>query len=299
MVASLATIDAFAPRHPPDPGDDAGGMHVAAIEAVGRQRRQFEKCRAGIDQQIDALARQHLAARGMPGARGLAAAAGHLIELVAQLGDQRPHGLGIAGKIGRGGIDAGMKRHGLPRFMVRRNLACGLASWCHCAAAGATATYEQPAGDLTADALAHCRLTPAERVPIRRSHHRRSGLSGSRARRAGTRNCRHRRPAGAPAPSARSPDRQCPRARNRRPRLPWCRSGCVSCCFMSPEQVQPISGSIDPRLLRLVVELPFLGLGGPRLHRVFGGLKDACGHGWSGPVRYAAWKRVVETAGIV
>ena len=56
---------AFAPRDPPDAGDDAGGMHVAAIEAVGGERRQFEKGRAGIEQQIDALARQHLAASDM------------------------------------------------------------------------------------------------------------------------------------------------------------------------------------------------------------------------------------------
>src|ERR1700756_2623756 len=52
-------------------------------------------------------------------------------------------------------------------------------------------------------------------------------------------------------------------------------------------------------LFGLVIELPFLGLGGPRLHRVFGGLKDACGHGRSGPVGNVTWKRVVETAGIV
>src|ERR1700692_3158227 len=32
------------------------------------------------------------------------------------------------------------------------------------------------------------------------------------------------------------------------------------------------------RLLGFIIELPFPGLGGPRLHRVFGGLKDACGH---------------------
>ena len=61
--------DAFAARDAPDPGDDARRMHVAAIEAVGRQRRQFEKRGAGIDQEIDALARQHLAARGVPLAR--------------------------------------------------------------------------------------------------------------------------------------------------------------------------------------------------------------------------------------
>ena len=32
------------------------------------------------------------------------------------------------------------------------------------------------------------------------------------------------------------------------------------------------------RLLGLVIELPFPGFGGPRLHRVFGGLEDPCGH---------------------
>ena len=56
---------------------------------MGRQRRQFEKGGAGIDQEIDALAGQHLAARGMPLARHLAAAAGDLVELFAELGDQR------------------------------------------------------------------------------------------------------------------------------------------------------------------------------------------------------------------
>src|SRR6476620_15960 len=35
-----------------------------------------------------------------------------------------------------------------------------------------------------------------------------------------------------------------------------------------------------PGLLGLVIELPFPGLGPPRLHRVFGGLKNACGPGW-------------------
>ena len=66
-------------------------MDVAAIEAVGRKRRQFEKGGAGIDQQVDALARQHLAARRMPLARCLAAAAGDHLELVAQIGHERAH----------------------------------------------------------------------------------------------------------------------------------------------------------------------------------------------------------------
>ena len=73
-------------------------MNVAAIEAVSRKRRQFEERGAGIDQQVDALARQHLAARGVPLARGFAAAAGDAVQLLAQIRDQRPHGLGVVGK---------------------------------------------------------------------------------------------------------------------------------------------------------------------------------------------------------
>ena len=42
----------------------------------------------GIDQEIDALARQHLAARGVAGTRGFAAAAGDLLELAAKICDQ-------------------------------------------------------------------------------------------------------------------------------------------------------------------------------------------------------------------
>ena len=104
--------DAFAPRNAPDARDDTGGMDIAAIEAVGRERRQFEKRGAGIDQQVNAFARQHLAARGMPLARRLSAAARHDLELLLQFGHEAAHHVGVAGKLGRRGIDGGMKRHG-------------------------------------------------------------------------------------------------------------------------------------------------------------------------------------------
>ena len=91
--------DAFAARDAPDPGDDAGGMDVAAIEAVGGQRRQFEKGGAGIDQQVDPFARQHLAARGMPRPRRLAAAAGDDLELFSEVGNEAAHHFGVAGKL--------------------------------------------------------------------------------------------------------------------------------------------------------------------------------------------------------
>jgi len=102
----------------PDAGDEACRWHLAAIEAVRRQRRQFEERGAGVDQQVDALARQHFAARRMPCAGGFAAAAGNLLELVVKVGDEAAHHLGVAGKIGRCRIDRGMKRHGLSFLWV-------------------------------------------------------------------------------------------------------------------------------------------------------------------------------------
>src|SRR6202022_4900569 len=54
-----------------------------------------------------------------------AATAGDRIEFLPEVCDQRAHGLGVAGEIGRGGIGGGMKRHGLQLFIVRRNPAPG------------------------------------------------------------------------------------------------------------------------------------------------------------------------------
>lgn len=103
--------DAFAPSNASDAGDNARRMHVAAIDTIGGQRRQFQECRAGIDQKIDAIACQHLAARGVALARGLAPAAGNLIELVAELRDQATHHLGVMRKFLGCRIDRRMKQH--------------------------------------------------------------------------------------------------------------------------------------------------------------------------------------------
>ena len=42
--------DALASGNAADAGDDAGGRHLVVVEAVGRQLRQFQERRAGIDQ---------------------------------------------------------------------------------------------------------------------------------------------------------------------------------------------------------------------------------------------------------
>ena len=98
---------AFAVADAPDPGDQARGMHVAAVEAVGRKRRELEKRRAGVDEEIDPLARKELAARDVTRARLLAAALGRGGELLAQVRDQRLHGRGILGELARIRIDGG------------------------------------------------------------------------------------------------------------------------------------------------------------------------------------------------
>ena len=68
-------------------------MRVAAIEAVGRQRRQFQEGGAGIDQEVDALTRQYLAVRGVALARGLSATSRNLSKLFVHLGDKAAHDL--------------------------------------------------------------------------------------------------------------------------------------------------------------------------------------------------------------
>ncbi len=99
--------DAFAAADAADAGDDAGGMHVAAVEPVGGERRELEERRAGIEQQVDALARQKFAARDVPRPRLLAAALDRGIELVAQVGDQALHRRGVGGEFVRARVDGG------------------------------------------------------------------------------------------------------------------------------------------------------------------------------------------------
>jgi hypothetical protein len=75
---------------PADAGDQRSRRHLEglrAIHAVGRQLRQFEEGRTGIDQRIDPLARQQLAARQVLLARGFRAAERDPVDRRAQVGD--------------------------------------------------------------------------------------------------------------------------------------------------------------------------------------------------------------------
>ena len=109
--------DAFAPRNPPDPGDDARRMHVTAVEAMGGKRRHLEKSGAGVEQQINPLARQHLAPRGMPGRATLCHRRPRPpSSLSRSSATRRAHGFRVAREIGGFGIEAGMERHGFSAF---------------------------------------------------------------------------------------------------------------------------------------------------------------------------------------
>ena len=55
--------DAAAALDHADPGHDAGRRRLAVVDVPGGEGVQLEECRAGVDEQVDALARRELAAR--------------------------------------------------------------------------------------------------------------------------------------------------------------------------------------------------------------------------------------------
>jgi len=57
-VASLQTMTHFAARDAPDSSDDAGGGRFPAVHPEGRQWRQLEKGRPGVEELLDTLARE-------------------------------------------------------------------------------------------------------------------------------------------------------------------------------------------------------------------------------------------------
>ena len=96
------------------PRDDAGGGHWVVIDLPGGQGRELEEGGAGVQQPIDALSGQQLAAALMAGIVGRAAALGYLGEAGIEIGHQGLHGGPIGGKLGAGGIQAGVDlAHGL------------------------------------------------------------------------------------------------------------------------------------------------------------------------------------------
>ena len=98
--------DALAAGDPADAGDDPGGRRVAVVEAVRGQRRELEERAARVEQGVDPLAGQQLAAVDVPLPGPLAAAEGDAAQLLGEVGGQRGVRGGVAGGavgVGRGG----------------------------------------------------------------------------------------------------------------------------------------------------------------------------------------------------
>ena len=97
---------------------------VVAVHAETRELADLEKRRTRVDERVDALARQHLAAAEVLFARAFAAAQRDGLGLFAQVFDQPGHGRGIFRELGALRIDPGLDQAHLPaaswRAMSRR-----------------------------------------------------------------------------------------------------------------------------------------------------------------------------------
>src|SRR3546814_993309 len=87
------------PRHPADAGDHARTGDLAAIKVAGSELANFEKGRTWIEQPLDPLTREQLAAAGVAFARLFIAAQRRGGNARSQVGVQRPVMRGIGAKI--------------------------------------------------------------------------------------------------------------------------------------------------------------------------------------------------------
>src|SRR5688572_22139587 len=93
--------------------DQARGRRVVPVHAAGREGCDFEERAAGVEEGLDALARQELAARDVLGACGLAAAGrGERLALL-QLGNEAIHVCRVLAELRAASIHARRdSRHG-------------------------------------------------------------------------------------------------------------------------------------------------------------------------------------------
>ncbi|MNQ89209.1 hypothetical protein D3C85_1045090 [compost metagenome] len=106
---------AFHAFHATDACDHAGGGYVFAIHLMGGQLADFEKGRARVQQAVDALARQQLAARGVAFLGLGAAAFMDAAEQPVQRADLFEHGRAVAGELRGTGVDLGVQDGHLAR----------------------------------------------------------------------------------------------------------------------------------------------------------------------------------------
>ena len=88
-----------------DPGHDPGRRRVAVVQVPRGERVQLEEGRAGVEEAVDPLAREELAARAVALDRLLAAAQRRLGRARFQLLHERRHALPVGGEVGRLAVD--------------------------------------------------------------------------------------------------------------------------------------------------------------------------------------------------
>ena len=93
--------DAFGARDQTDAGHDAGPRRFIAVLAKAGELGKLQKSGARIDQQVDAFARQQLAAGNVLVAGGVTTSQGCRGDPVTQVGHQHLHAVGIGKKIRR------------------------------------------------------------------------------------------------------------------------------------------------------------------------------------------------------
>ena len=107
----IADDDAFAARHPSNAGDDPGRGDLVAIHAVRCELREFQKCRARIEQRFNPIARQLLAPRYMTLPRGFRAAERCAPDRRMQIIHHSPHRVGVGAELVATRIEQAFEPH--------------------------------------------------------------------------------------------------------------------------------------------------------------------------------------------
>ena len=102
-VASLAITTASRPVNVANAGHQSRRGRVVLVHVVGGERRELEERRSRIDEPVDALAHQQLAAFGVPPARLRRAPLARCGQTVAKPGDLFPHSALVLDELRRAG----------------------------------------------------------------------------------------------------------------------------------------------------------------------------------------------------
>ena len=110
----IADDQAFPALDAADASDQSGAGRFAVIHAVRRQGADLEKGAAGVDQLLDPLAGEELAAFGMALAAVLRASEGGFGGLCAQFRNEGGHGLPVGRKLRRGHVQGRFQNRHTP-----------------------------------------------------------------------------------------------------------------------------------------------------------------------------------------